>query len=131
MQTQQQGTDISGDVSWLVDDETGVEPVYEFKASVTRTAGQAAGVFDVTVAAGDGIDGEHAEIGVYHGATVDSPAAVEGLNYWVDEMPAVAGQAVFRVSFSRPNIVLGAIAFVLTDPTFASVTVRRKVPSVN
>jgi hypothetical protein len=129
MNTQQVGTEIAGDVSFVIEGNALV-PRYRFKAGVVRVS---AGVFDVTVQRGDGVDGEHAEINVYHGAEIGG-TAVDGLNYWVVERPTTAaGESVYRVFFTLPAVNAGgtAIEFVATDPEFASVTIRRKIPSVN
>jgi hypothetical protein len=128
MNTQQVGTDISGDVSFVVVTGT-LTPRYRFKAKVVRFN---AGIFDVTIQRGDGVDGEHAEVNVYHGAEIGG-TAVNGLDYWVEELPSTSDrESVYRVHFVLPVYtgVGPSVAFSPTDPSFASVTIRRKVPSV-
>jgi hypothetical protein len=137
MQTQQQGTDISGDVSFEVDGDTPaiITPVlYQFKATVTRIA---LGQYRVRIAAGEGIDQAHAEIVVWQGAVLSQNGAPTTNLLWrvVQIASTAAGEIQYDVFFEAQSTVPPADDAPLTlagrDPVHASITIRRKVPSVN
>lgn len=140
MFTQQLGTDLAADVSFhVVAGAIVLVPPppspYRFKGNVVWIS---AGVFDVTINAGEGIDLNHAEVNVYHGAGLaDEERAVDCLHWHVEQQASVAGQAVYRVTFELDTYVAASeaapanITCVPTDPTYASITIRRKVPAVN
>jgi len=131
MNTQKLGTDIAGDVSFVVT-ATVLTPTYRFKANVVRD-NAIAGQYVVTINAGEGIDMEHAEINIYHGADIgESP--VLGLTWDVTELtPTAAGEARFQVNFFLPVLNSPFLVFTCTptDVKRGSITIRRKVPSVN
>jgi len=132
MYTQQLGTDIAGDVSFVINSVT-LTPTYRFKANVVRDIA-IAGQYVVTINAGEGIDMEHAEINIYHGADIgESP--VIGLMWDVTELaPLATGEARFQVNFFKPVLTAtstGPIVCTPTDVKRGSITIRRKVPSVN
>jgi hypothetical protein len=138
MNTQQLGTDIAADVSFHID--TGaiilVPLPYQFKGNVTRIS---TGVFDVTIATGEGIDLDHAEVNVYHGASLaDEERAVDCLHWHVEISPAsTTTNFIYRVTFELDVFVPASdatpasVTCTPTDPTYASITIRRKVPGVN
>jgi hypothetical protein len=130
MNTQQLGTDIAGDVSFVMNNVT-ITQTYQFKANVVRTG---TGQYVVTIAAGEGIDMDHAEIDIYHGADIGETAAI-GLLWDVTELtPGAAGEAQFQVNFFKPVYSAaggGTIVCTPTDVKRGSITIRRKVPSVN
>lgn len=131
MDTQLLGTDIAGDVSFVMNNIT-LTQTYQFKAKVERDVA-IAGQYVVTINAGEGIDMEHAEIDIYHGADIgESP--VVGLLWDVTELPAtIFGEARFQVNFFKPVLLppFLVITCAPTDVKRGSITIRRKVPSVN
>lgn len=132
MNTQQLGTDIAGDVSFVMNNTT-LTATYQFKASVVRS-NTIAGLYVVTINAGEGIDLDHAEIDIYHGADINE-SPVLGLTWDVTELTATAaGEARFQVNFFLPTMTApstGPLVCTPTDVKRGSITIRRKVPSVN
>jgi len=138
MYTQQLGIDIAADVSFhVVAGAIVLVPLpYRFKGNVAWIS---TGVFDVTINAGEGIDLDHAEVNVYHGASLlDEERAIDCLHWHVEISPnSTTTNFVYRVTFEQDAYVAASEATPATvecvpiDPTYASITIRRKVPAVN
>jgi hypothetical protein len=136
MNTQQIGNDIVVDVTF---EFRGIPaaffPTYEFKGSVVW-AGATPGEFIITVQRGEGIDLAHAEVVVEQGQSDTSLVATPGLAWSVTQLAATAdGEVRYRVFFTQPIYDSTPVPDTVTptgaDPSWASVTVRRKIPSVN
>jgi hypothetical protein len=125
MQTQQIGTDICADVGFVFTGEVPVfGPTYQFKGTVTQFA---TGVFDVRIQRGEGVDLPHAEVVVHYNSTTWLEWKVERI------ADSPIGEIVYRVTFSLAtfNPVGPVIDSVNFNPDSGSITIRRKVPSVN
>jgi hypothetical protein len=130
MNTQQIGTDIVVDVTFEFRDGV-FTPVYRFKGDVV--VGNSPGHFIVTAQRGEGIDLAHAEVVVEQGNSQTSDVAVPGLTWTVTQIAATPdGEARYDVFFTNP-IYDGVTTITPTgaNPSWASITVRRKVPAVN
>jgi hypothetical protein len=134
MYTQDVGNDIAADVTFEYRIGPVFTPTYEFKGTIAET--NVIGSFLLTIQRGDGIDIAHAEVVVEQGASPTSIAAVPGIVWTVTELTATAdGEARFLIRFTRMVFDSTPAPDTITptgiNPSWASITVRRKTPSVN